>query len=92
MKWTVLKRTVSKDAIVYEYKGGFQGRELHWYAKAIKKGDAVFLATAVALDSSWEKQKAELIKSVDSLKLTAEKAEEKTEEKIEAAEKEEKKE
>lgn len=69
LKITVLKRTLGKDEILYEYKGTLQGAEMHFYSRAIKKGNAIILTTATALEASWEKQKAELVKSVDSVQV-----------------------
>lgn len=63
---TVLNRTLRTNELRYEYKGDMQGRTLHWYAKAIKTGQHVYLVTATSLDSQWEQQKSLLIKSVDS--------------------------
>ncbi|MEK6744244.1 MAG: hypothetical protein AABZ15_11560 [Nitrospirota bacterium] len=63
---TVLNRTIKGNDLRYEYKGEIEGRTLHWYAKAIKSGQHVYLVTATGLDSQWAQQKALLIKSVDS--------------------------
>jgi len=65
---TVLKRDLKENQVVYEYTGSQGGRELHWYSRAIKKGGFVFLATATGLALHWDKQKAALMKSVDSFK------------------------
>lgn len=63
---TVLNHTRKGNDLRYEYKGEIEGRMLHWYAKAIKSGQHVYLVTATGLDSQWAQQKALLIKSVDS--------------------------
>ncbi|MDH4100284.1 MAG: hypothetical protein OEV28_06880 [Nitrospirota bacterium] len=63
---TVLNRTLKGNELRYEYKSDMQGRKLHWYARAIKAGQHVYLVTATSLDSQWEQQKSLLIKSVES--------------------------
>lgn len=69
IKWTVLKRNLQRNEVLYEYKGETQGRKLHWYSRAIKFDKYVYLVTATCLESHWKKQKMELIKSVDSFKI-----------------------
>ncbi len=66
LKLTVLNRTLKGNEIRYEYKGDMQGRTLHWYARTVKSGQQIYLVSATALDSEWEKQKTALIKSVES--------------------------
>ncbi len=65
-KLTVLSRTLKGNELRYEYKGTMQGRFLHWYARAVKTGRQIYLVTATALDSQWDKQKPALMKSVES--------------------------
>lgn len=69
LKWTVLDRKLKPVEAVYEYKGEFEGRTLHWYARAIKHGEYVYLVTATCLDSKWQEEKTELLKSVDSFRI-----------------------
>ena len=71
LKLTSVNRTLKKDEVIYEYKGLMQGSRLHWYARALKKGQYVYLVTATALDSQWkdEKKKKKLIDSVNSFKF-----------------------
>ena len=63
---TVLNHALKGNDLRYEYKGDMQGRTLHWYARAVKTGQHVYLVTATGLDSQWEQQKPSLIRSVDS--------------------------
>ncbi len=65
-KMTIVKRELDRNTVLYEYKGELQGVATHWYAKAIKRGDYVFLTTATALEKHWKDQKAKLMKAVDS--------------------------
>lgn len=69
LKWTVLDRKLKTGEILYEYKGDLEGRTLHWYARAIKHGQYVYVVTGTCLDSRWQEQKTELMKSVDSFKI-----------------------
>ena len=69
LKLSVIKRIIKSDEVLYEYKGEMRGRKLHWYSRAIKSGDYVFLVTATCLENHWAKQKIELLKSVDSFKI-----------------------
>ena len=57
------------DVLTYEYHGKQQGRHLHWYAKAQKRGDKIYLVTATALHDKWDEQSKLLIPAVDSFKL-----------------------
>lgn len=68
-KFTVVDSAEKDGALYFEYTGKMGGKSLHWYAKAIKKGDKVILATATALESQWDKNSKKLKACVDSLKL-----------------------
>jgi hypothetical protein len=57
------------DALVYEYAGAMGANKLHWYARAIKRGEKVYVITGTALEKSWESQSGLLIDSVDSFSL-----------------------
>lgn len=57
------------DVLTYEYHGKQQGRHLHWYAKAHKRGDKIYLVTATALHSKWQAHSKLLVPAVDSFKL-----------------------
>jgi len=69
MGMAVTRRTIDGNALFYEYKGYNQGRELHWYSKAIKRGAHIYLATATGLESRWNEQKVELMNSVESFRV-----------------------
>ena len=68
--FTVLRRDLQKDSVVYEYSGTLQGRPLHWYAAAKKSKNRIFLVTATALESDWKRQSTVLKNSVDSFRFT----------------------
>ncbi|WP_440875274.1 hypothetical protein [Thalassotalea sp. PLHSN55] len=57
------------DTSFFEYKGALQGQNLHWYAKAVKSGDFVYLVTATDIEQNWESNKQQLMSVVDSFKL-----------------------
>ena len=40
--------------------------DLHWYARAIKLENKIYLVTATSLQTNWDENKTELIKSVNS--------------------------
>ncbi len=65
-KFAVVKTARKGNQVTWEYMGDLQGRKLHWYARAIKSGDYVYLATGTVLESRWDKQKAAIIRSVES--------------------------
>jgi len=62
---------VAKGIVTFEYQGDFQGRQTHWYSKAFKSGDRVYLATATALSEQWTTSGPKLKTSVDSFGPTA---------------------
>jgi len=66
LKMTVLNRLLKGNDLRYEYTGDMHKRTLHWYARAVKTGQHIYLVTATGLDSQWDQQKALLKKSVDS--------------------------
>lgn len=63
---TIVKHTLDGEYLIYEYKGDMYDKHLHWYVKAIKSGEYVYIATAAGLNKQWDQQKTTLIKSVDS--------------------------
>jgi hypothetical protein len=63
------ERTVSTEEWVVEYAGTLSGRSLHWYARAVKNGDKVYLTTATATPDRWEQVSAKLRQCVDSFAL-----------------------
>jgi hypothetical protein len=69
-KFKVLKATSTEAHTVrFEYTGTVQGRNLHWYVKAISNGRRVYLATASAKEEQWEAVAEKLKACVDSLAL-----------------------
>ena len=69
MKWNLLKHSVNEKEIIYEYTGSMQGKDFHWYARALRSGDYIYLITATALESQWKDVQAEMLKSVNSFKV-----------------------
>ncbi|MEI7730657.1 MAG: hypothetical protein WCO56_13870 [Verrucomicrobiota bacterium] len=63
---TITKESATETTVVFEYKGTFKGRPLHWYAKAVKNGAKVVLATAAATEGQWKTASEKLLKCVNS--------------------------
>jgi hypothetical protein len=53
-----------------EYSGNLQGKDLHFYARALKKGDKVYLITATATPEQWDSVFPKLKSCVDSFAFT----------------------
>ena len=66
---TIIRRKITGNESLRELRGKAQGKVLHWYGRAIKRENYVYLVLAVSLESQWEKQKAKLMKSVNSFKI-----------------------
>ena len=60
---------INSDNITFEYTGSMSGKKLHWYSKAYKKGDFIYLVTATEQEDNWSKTKIQLISVVESFKL-----------------------
>jgi hypothetical protein len=70
MKWKVISsEEKGADEWRAEYAATTKSGDLHFYARALKKGDHVYLVTATAKESQWASLQAKLRKHVDSLKL-----------------------
>lgn len=68
--WKLLNlSTPGKDVITLEFAGEAQGFAFHWYAKAVKNGDRVYLVTATASENYWAELAGQLKSTVDSFKL-----------------------
>lgn len=68
-KFMVINRELKNNEVIYEYKGSMQGKTFHWYSRAVKQDEHVYLVTAASLESHWEKQKTKLMQSVNSFRL-----------------------
>ena len=62
------KRNIGKTAVAFDYTGKLQGQALHWYSRAEKSGDHVYLATGTATEKDWTTQGPKLKACVDSFK------------------------
>ena len=56
----------NKSAVTFEYSGLLSGKPLHWYARAVQKGETIYLITATATEAQWAKVAAKLKACVDS--------------------------
>ena len=66
---TLLSLKEMDNSISLEYTGAMQGLNLHWYAKAFKKGNHIYLVTATGTQADWEINKEKLIANVNSFQL-----------------------
>ena len=73
MGMKILTSTRSDTELFFAAHVVLQGNDLHFYARAIKKGDAIFLATGTTLHTDWESQKEAITASVKSFRVGPEK-------------------
>jgi len=67
MDFQLVKQTQPKAGIAtLEYTGISQGHDLHWYAKAVKSANHIYLITATAPADRWDELSSRLIACVDS--------------------------
>ncbi len=69
VKFKELKTETKDDRCVLEYTGTVQGRLLHFYSVAKKRGNKIVLVTATAAQAQWLKVSPKLIHCADSLKI-----------------------
>ncbi|MEW4488992.1 hypothetical protein AB1L42_12975 [Thalassoglobus sp. JC818] len=69
LNFQVLKENVNENMALWEYTGTTQSKTLHWYTAAHKRDNKVYLVTATALESQWERAGEKLKKCVDSFRL-----------------------
>jgi len=60
---------INNNYVLYEFTGLITGKSFHWYSKAYKKGDFVYLVTATEQEENWKDTKNDLITAVESFKL-----------------------
>jgi len=65
----VLHSEIRDGEIVYEYRGELKGRRMHWYQRALKRGDTIYLITASFPQSRAATDGPILRASVDSFRL-----------------------
>ncbi|MBI3186627.1 MAG: hypothetical protein HYZ31_02000 [Gammaproteobacteria bacterium] len=65
----VMTSAIDKNILTFEYAGSMSDQTLHWYSRAIKKGNFIYLVTATSQERNWLKNKAALETSVNSFKL-----------------------
>ena len=69
LDFKVMTSSIENNVLKFEYAGSMNDQTLHWYSRAIKKGNFVYLVTATSQEKSWQKNKAALVASVNSFKL-----------------------
>ncbi|PCJ60966.1 MAG: hypothetical protein COA79_07870 [Planctomycetota bacterium] len=68
-KLKVLKSEFKENAWTFEYAGVMSNLNLHWYGKAVKSGNKVYLITGTAKETQWKTVSVKLIACVNSFKL-----------------------
>jgi len=68
-KTKLLKHELKENMAVYEYIEKTGDRNIHYYIRVLKSANYIYIAVAVSLESRWEKEKNELVKSIDSFTL-----------------------
>jgi hypothetical protein len=58
-----------KDAILFDYEGNMEGKDLRFLALAVVDTDRVFLTTCTALKSRFQEDEPEFRACLDSFKL-----------------------
>jgi hypothetical protein len=66
---SVLTSVVKENVFTLEYSGIMSGRDLHFYAVAVKKANQIYLVTAAATVEQWKKYSEKLIDTVRSFQL-----------------------
>lgn len=66
----LIKSEITGNRYIIEYRGNLQGREIHAYSVAQKRGYLVYLSTGMTTLSSWDKYKDKIISVIDSFELT----------------------
>lgn len=57
------------DALTFEYVGEMNKHKFHWYSRAYKKNDFIYLVTATSLEIDWFENEEQLITTVNSFEL-----------------------
>jgi hypothetical protein len=68
-KMTIIKSEIKNSAYLMEYSGNIEGNDLHFYAKAVKKNNQIFLTTATCTANQLQKYSKQLFEVVESFKL-----------------------
>ncbi len=69
-KWVLIKSEVrDKNVLVLEYAGKYNGIDMHWYSRVMKRGGQAYLVTGTAREIQWKQVSARLTATVDSFVL-----------------------
>ncbi len=69
MDLNILRAEIIEGFGVFEYTGKIQKREMHCYAKVLKRQGKIYLITGTTLKSLWNKDKQEIIDCVNSASI-----------------------
>ena len=65
----IVRSALAGGSLSIEYKGTMQNLALHWFARALKKENRMYLITATALETRWSIDSPGLVQSVNSFRL-----------------------
>lgn len=69
MEWSILDARIMDDgSMLLEATGSYNNLELHWYVRAVRSRDAVFMATGTTLQSQWMSVGRIIRRSADSIR------------------------
>ena len=64
-------KVAGNSELALEYSGQYQTQALHWYARALKSGERIYLVTATGREQQWAEQGPQLKRCVDSFTCEA---------------------
>ena len=64
-----IQSSIDGETYTVEYAGKMNEYDLHWFAKAHKQKNRIYLVTATGLEKSWKTQGSVLMQAVNSFKL-----------------------
>ncbi len=68
-RFSILEEKFSPDSVAWEYAGKMGELDLHWYARAVRRADLVYLVTATSSEAQWPSLAVKLKRCVDSFRI-----------------------
>lgn len=65
----IIQSSIEGETYTVEYSGKMNQYDLHWFAKAFRQKNKVYLVTGTGLEKSWKVQGPVLMQSVNSFKV-----------------------
>ena len=66
LNWKVIGSSIINNQLVMEYSGLMENLNFHFYTRAFKKGNFIYIATGTSLQTQWPKVSKKLKQSVNS--------------------------